>query len=78
MEHKVIDEFIDGGWIKPTTHKRVTFDELTQEFLIELDDKNLCSIHGMGRFWWAIKIADYAESLLTQRQDLKHNDHKPD
>ncbi|HYN54353.1 MAG TPA: hypothetical protein VES38_06585 [Methylotenera sp.] len=63
MNHKILDEFINGGWIKPTTHKRVTYDELTQEFLVELDDKNLCTIHGAHRFNWAIKVADYAESV---------------
>jgi hypothetical protein len=75
MEHMILDEFVDGGWIKNTTHKRVTYDELTQDFLVELDDQNLCAIHGSWRFGWAIKIADFAESVSVQRQDL--NSDKP-
>jgi hypothetical protein len=72
MKHKIIDEFVDGGWVKKTTHPGVDYDELSQVFVVSLDDRNACEVYGADRFEWAIKLADYAQSVSAINHLIDH------
>lgn len=60
MSHTILDgEYIDeNDWILKTTHPRITYEELTECFIVDLGDGAWCEVYGLNRFKRAVEIAD--------------------
>jgi len=70
-DHKILyDEFVEGkdNFIVKTTHPRVTFDNNSSEFIVNmshpLDVKiTIAKVEGFNRFKRAIELGDHYDTL---------------
>ena len=61
MKHVIYTgECVDSNdpYIVKTSHDRITYDELTECFIVDLGDGAWCEVYGYNRFSRAIEIAD--------------------
>ena len=61
MIHKILEhESVDAGdpYIVKTTHDKITYDELTECFIVDLGEGAWCEVYGFNRFARAIELAD--------------------
>jgi len=67
MKHKILHtEFTEDHGIVLTTHERVKFDTITEQFIVDLGNNSWCEVRGRNRFTRAIDIADKISIDLTQ------------
>lgn len=57
-KHKVLNEEVDKFIVK-TTHPLVTFDELSEAFIVDLKNGASCEVYGWNRFSRAVEIGDF-------------------
>lgn len=58
--HRILD-YQSGdknSFIRKTTHDKVTYDELSQAFIVDIGKRSWCEVYGANRFSRAIEIAD--------------------
>jgi hypothetical protein len=59
MEHMVLDTYVsEEQSIRETTHPRITYDELTEVFIVDLGRSAWCEVYGRNRFSRALDIAE--------------------
>ena len=61
MEHKILhDEKVDEQepFVVKTSHEKITYDELTECFIVDLGEGAWCEVYGYNRFTRAIELAD--------------------
>ena len=58
--HKILEsEYADEErWELKTTHDKVTYDSLTEQFIVDLGDGCYCEVWGKNRFKRALEIAE--------------------
>lgn len=55
-------EEIDDTWIEQTDDPLVTYDSLTEQYIVKLDDMTVAEIYGGRRNMWAFKLAAFVRS----------------
>jgi hypothetical protein len=70
MDHKVIPD--DNECILKTTHERVEYDEITEEFIVRLDDETHAAIYGRNHMQKAFEIAELLDSA-NDTHELRKN-----
>lgn len=59
VKHSILTEYVDDeGMILKTTHEKITYDELTEEFIVDCGEGTWVAVLGKNRFSMAIKIAN--------------------
>ena len=58
--HIVLEgEYVDKEQqVLKTSHERITYEELTQCFIVDLGDGAWCEVYGLNRFTRAVEIAN--------------------
>ena len=50
--------------------RKVEYDELTEEYIVDLDDKTVAIIQGARRGWWARELCNMLNSFYPEFETI--------
>lgn len=63
--HKILYHEEEDQNVVKTTHSKITYDILTEVFIIDLGEGSWCEVSGFNRFTKAVKLADLYYDIHT-------------